>query len=323
MNRESVLVSGGAGYIGSHVSKALAKAGYQPVVLDDLSMGHEWAVKWGPLVKARIDDRSAVRDLIEKYQPVGVIHLAAKAYVGESVQHPDVYWNTNVRQMLDFIEALRESEVRAMVFSSSCSVYGTPKVTPVTEDLPLDPLSPYAQSKLMGEWAIRAYAEAFGFHYALLRYFNAAGADPDGEIGEDHDPETHLIPLALQAALDGTALQVFGSDYSTPDGTCIRDYVHVSDLAEAHVLALNQIRRGTNVIANLGSGVGNSVLEVARSIERISGKSVDLVYKPRRAGDAEALFASWKQAKNVLGWTPQYQDLDLIVGTAYRWTTSR
>lgn len=320
MASDTVLVTGGAGYIGSHVCKALTKNGYKVVVLDNLSMGHDWAVKWGPLVQANIDDREAVRALIAEHQPVGTIHLAAKAYVGESVQRPDLYLDNNARQLTIFLEELNRGNVKSIVFSSSCSLYGTPKTVPVTEDLPLDPLSPYAQSKLFGEWAIKSYGPAFGFNYALLRYFNAAGADPDGEIGEDHDPETHLIPNAMFAALKGGSLQVFGSDYNTPDGTCIRDYVHVTDLADAHVKALGKALNGQNVIANLGSETGNSVLQVAQAIEKVSGKPVKLDMQPRRAGDAEALYASCAHAKRELGWTPQYQDVETIIETAHRWT---
>ena len=320
MNKEAVLVTGGAGYIGSHVCKGLASAGFLPVVLDDLSMGHEWAVKWGPFVNAGLDDEAAVKGILAQYSPVGTIHLAAKAYVGESVKYPDDYFNNNVRQLIALLDVLRGSTVKAFVFSSSCSVYGTPKSMPVTEDMPLDPISPYAQTKLTGEWAIKAYSEAFGFNYALLRYFNASGADPDLEIGEDHDPETHLIPNAIKAALSGAPLKVFGTDYDTPDGTCIRDYVHVSDLATAHVLALKKALAGTNVIANMGSGVGNSVLDVAKTVERVSGRKVNLELCPRRAGDATALFASFERAKSELGWTPKYQDIETIVKTAWDWT---
>jgi len=316
---EAILVTGGAGYIGSHVCKALFHAGYLPVSLDNLSTGHREAVKWGPLLVADISDVSAVNQAFADHPIRGVIHLAAKAYVGESVLFPELYFDNNVRQLLDFLDHIRPFEVQGVVFSSSCSVYGTPTSLPVTEQAPLDPLSPYAQTKVFGEWAIKAYSGAGGPNYALLRYFNAAGADPEGELGEGHNPETHLIPNAISAALDGSALTVFGTDYATPDGTCVRDYVHVADLADAHVRALRRCQEGHCLTVNLGTGNGHSVLEVAKAVEATSGKPVNLILERRRAGDAEALYASNRLARELLGWDPRYPQLSEMVEHAYHW----
>jgi UDP-glucose-4-epimerase GalE len=220
------------------------------------------------------------------------------------------------------LEELNQAGIKALVFSSSCSIFGTSPPVPVPEDCPFAPINPYSQSKLFGEWAIRSFGRAYGMHYALLRYFNAAGADPDGEIGEDHYPETHLVPNALIAALSGGSLSIFGTDYDTPDGTCIRDYVHVTDLADAHVRSLQKLLAGEDVIANLGSGTGHTVLEVVSTVERISGRKISLDFSPRREGDAQALFAARGHAAEALGWVPKYQDIETIVETAYRWTVA-
>ena len=302
----SVLVTGGAGYIGSHVCKALAAGGYRPVVLDDLSTGHRWAVKWGPLVEARIDDRDALQAIVREHRPRAAIHLAAKAYVGESVKDPVTYLDANVRQLTVLLEELRAGGLLGTVFSSSCSIYGTPASVPVTEESAIQPLSPYAHTKAFGEWALRAYDVAYGFRHVALRYFNAAGADPELEIGEVHDPETHLIPNVVKSALGGPRLDIFGSDYPTSDGTCVRDYVHVSDLARAHVLALEHLLKGGESVAvNLGTGVGSTVMQVVDAVETHTGRKVDWQYHPRRAGDATALYASADRAKALFGWTPR------------------
>ena len=320
MQAESVLVTGGAGYIGSHVCKALAAEGYRPVVLDDLSTGHRWAVKWGPLVEASIDDRDAIRGIVAEYAPRAAVHLAAKAYVGESVTDPALYLDANVRQFTVLLEELRRGGLEGAVFSSSCSIYGTPDTVPVTEDQAIRPLSPYAKTKAFGEWALQAYDVAYGFRHVALRYFNAAGADADLEIGEVHDPETHLLPNVVKAALGGPSLEVYGSDYPTPDGTCVRDYVHVSDLARAHVLAIGHLLGGGESVAvNLGTGVGSSILEVIDAVEAQTGKKVAWRMHPRRAGDATALYASADLAHRVFGWVPAYGSLLPIVATACEW----
>jgi UDP-arabinose 4-epimerase len=316
-----VLVTGGAGFIGSHTAKALARAGWQPVVLDDLSMGHEWAVKWGPLVHGNMGNRALLRKVMAEHRVEGVIHFAAHAYVGESVSEPRKYFQNNVTNTLTLLDAMMDTGVERIVFSSTCATYGLPESLPIGEDHPQLPVNPYGESKLFVERVLRAYGHAYGLRWINLRYFNAAGADPDGELGEDHDPETHLIPLVIAAALGQRPwVDVFGTDYPTPDGTAIRDFIHVTDLADAHVRALRYLSEGgDNVALNLGTGAGQSVRQVIATVERLGRCSVPVREVARRPGDPPALVADARQAQSVLGWQPRYADLDEIVGTAWDW----
>ena len=321
----NVLVTGGAGYIGSHTCKALAKAGVTPVAFDNLVMGHAEAVKWGPLERGDILDRARLDAVLEKYQPSAVLHFAAYAYVGESVTQPAKYYRNNVGGALTLLEAMRDHGVTQMVFSSSCATYGTPRSMPIGEDHPQNPINPYGASKLMVERMLADFGAAYNLRSVSLRYFNAAGADPDGEIGEDHDPETHLIPLVLKAAAgERPNITIYGTDYDTPDGTCIRDYVHVTDLAEAHVLAFTALERGCDSSSyNLGTGHGFSVREVIRSAKLVSGRNIPVAEGKRRPGDPARLVADAKRAKGELGWNPQYGDLRQIIATAWNWTLKR
>jgi UDP-glucose-4-epimerase GalE len=318
----AVLVTGGAGYIGSHAAKALSKDGFQPVVLDNLSRGHREAVQWGPLVKADVGDRAALRKTLREYSIDAVLHFAAFAYVGESMQAPGRYFENNVVSTLNLLEAMREEQVKKIVFSSSCATYGHPRHIPISEDHMQQPVNPYGESKLMVERLLHWYSSIHGFAAVALRYFNAAGADPEGELGECHDPETHLIPLALSAALGSTgALDIYGSDYDTPDGTPVRDYLHVSDLADAHVAALRYLNAGGPSDAfNLGTGVGYSVREVAKMVEQVARKKVPVRECPRRSGDPASLIADASKAARVLSWRPQCSGLDQIVRTAWEWS---
>jgi UDP-glucose-4-epimerase GalE len=317
----SVLVTGGAGYIGSHTCKALAAAGYLPVSLDNLSLGHRWAVKWGPLVEADLLDVQAVQQALRSHRVEAVIHFAASAYVGDSMRDPAAYYRNNVLTTLNLLDAMRSAGVRDIIFSSSCSVYGNPHSLPIDENHPTNPLSPYGQSKLDGENALRWYGQAYGMHWMALRYFNAAGADAEGEVGEDHEPETRLLPRAIMAAMGtGPALGVFGTDHPTPDGTAIRDYVHVSDLAQAHVAALRALREGApSQVLNLGTGRGYSVREVLATVGTVLGRAVPHVLAPRREGDPAEVIADARRAASVLGWTARQSALETIVATAASW----
>ncbi|TAK47799.1 MAG: UDP-glucose 4-epimerase GalE [Xanthobacteraceae bacterium] len=314
-----VLVTGGAGYIGSHACKALLRAGIEPVCFDSLDRGHREAVKWGPLVTADLRDGAALDQAFATYRPEAVLHFAALTYVGESVGDPIRYYDNNVGGSLGLIAAMRRAGVDRLVFSSTCAVYGTPDRLPITEDMALNPISPYGHSKRMVEQAIVDAAQAHGLRYAILRYFNACGLDPDGELGEDHDPETHLVPRALMAAAGTLAhLELFGDDYPTPDGTCIRDYIHVSDLADAHVAALRYTGGASAALcANLGTGRGHSVREVLDTVARVTGRKVPVTLAPRRAGDPAALYADPSLARRELGFAPRHSDLDSIVRTAW------
>jgi UDP-arabinose 4-epimerase len=317
----SILIAGGAGYIGSHAAKLVARAGLEPVVLDNLVYGHEWAVKWGPLVEGDLGNRAFVDRVLEEHKVTAVIHFAAFAYVGESVTHPSKYFQNNVVNTLTLLDSMVAHGVRDIVFSSTCATYGEPTQVPIAEDQLQVPVNPYGESKLMVEKILRWYEKAYAIRFAALRYFNAAGADPDGEIGEDHDPETHLIPLAIEAALGrGKELQVFGTDYPTPDGTAIRDYIHVTDLAEAHLLALSRLSEGASDLRlNLGTGQGHSVREVLGAVEKISGRKVPAREVGRRPGDPPALVADARKASEVLGWRPKYPAVETIVLHALRW----
>lgn len=317
----NILVTGGAGYIGSHACKALTGVGYQPIVLDNLIYGHEWAVKWGPLEVGDILDTTFLDKVFERYQPDAVIHFAAYAYVGESVTDPAKYYNNNVVGTLTLLDAMRRHCVDKIIFSSSCATYGVPQKRLITEAHPQMPINPYGQTKLIIEKILKDFDGAYGLRSIALRYFNAAGADPEGLIGENHDPETHLIPLALDVACNRSAsLSIFGDDYDTHDGTCIRDYVHVSDLAEAHVLALKALQRGQATGAyNLGNGSGYSVREVINSVEKVTGHCIETHVLPRRKGDPKALVADSSLVRRSLGWDPKITKLEDIISTAWAW----
>ena len=316
-----VLVTGGAGYIGSHTCKALAAAGYSPVALDNLVHGHRWAVRWGPFEQADLADREAIERVLRRHDIGAVIHFAAYAYVGESMSDPGKYFRNNVAHTLNLLEAMRAVGVGRIVFSSTCATYGMPEAVPIAEGERQLPVNPYGESKLFIERALYWHGAAHGLRWTALRYFNAAGADPDGEIGEDHDPETHLIPLAIETALGRRReLQVLGTDYPTPDGTAVRDYVHVTDLADAHVRALRHLEgEGPSGALNLGTGRGHSVREVIAMVERVSGRKVNARNAPRRAGDPPVLVAAPGRARELLGWEPRWSSLETIVQTAHRW----
>lgn len=318
--RPTVLVTGGAGYIGSHACKALARAGYGVVVFDSLVAGHRAAIKWGEFVEGDITDGRAVREAIERHGVAAVMHFAAFLDVGESVREPAKYYRNNVVGALTVLEAMAAAGVGPFVFSSTCATYGEPIETPIAETHPQNPINSYGESKLAVERALPHFERAYGIHSVSLRYFNASGADPDGEIGEDHSPEIHLIPRAIDAATGGPGLQVFGDDYPTPDGTCLRDYIHVSDLADAHVKALEAVvETGRSVAYNLGTGHPHSVREVITAVERATGRAVPWTMAPRRAGDPAVLYAAADKAKAELHWTPRFAEIDAIVGTAWAW----
>ena len=316
-----VLVTGGAGYIGSHACKALAAAGYTPVTLDNLVYGHRAAVRWGPFIHGELGDEHLVRRVLRDHAIQAVIHFAGYAYVGESMQKPGKYFQNNFSTTVTLLNAMRAEGVQHIVFSSTCATYGIPQSMPIAEDHPQRPVNPYGESKLFVERLLGWFAAAHGMRYAALRYFNAAGADADGEIGEDHDPETHLIPLAIDAALGRRPpVSIFGTDYPTPDGTAIRDYVHVTDLARAHVTALERLHAGADSMRlNLGTGQGHSVRDVIRMIEEIGGCPVPVVEAPRRPGDPPELVAASGRAKELLGWAPRHSGLRNIIATAWVW----
>lgn len=317
----SVLVVGGAGYIGSHTCKALDAAGFLPVTVDNLSLGHESFVKWGPLIRANLHDQTALDRAIVTHDPVAAIHFAAYAYIGESVSNPRKYYHNNVIGTLSLLDAMARAGLDKIVFSSTCAVYGEPEQQPITEAAPTNPINPYGRSKLVCEGILSDYAAAYRLRSVILRYFNASGADSDGEVGELRDPETHLIPraiMALQGYIDD--FQVFGNDFPTRDGTAVRDYIHVSDLAQAHVLAVQHLLGGhTGGTYNLGGGHGYSVGEVLREIEAVSGRKLSSPTGARRPGDPARLVADASRATAVLGFAPTKSDLRTIVDTAWRW----
>jgi UDP-arabinose 4-epimerase len=318
---QSVLVTGGAGYIGSHACKALAEAGYVPVTYDNLSRGHRHAVRWGPLVEGEIADRAAVAAALNAHGISAVMHFAAFAYVGESVADPALYYRNNVTGALTLLEAMREAGVDRIVFSSTCATYGLPESVPIAETTPQFPVNPYGETKLAIERALHWYGQAYGLRSVALRYFNAAGCDRAGEIGEEHDPETHLIPLVLRAALGSAPpVSIFGTDYPTPDGTAIRDYIHVEDLASAHVRALEHLARGgANAAVNLATGRGYSVREIIAAVTRAVGHAVPYREGPRRPGDPPSLIADPSLARSLFGWQAECSDLDTIITSALAW----
>jgi UDP-arabinose 4-epimerase len=313
-----VLVTGGAGYIGSHACKALAAAGHTPIAFDNLRTGHRWAVRWGPFEHGDVTDPARIAEALRAHRPEAVMHFAALAYVGESVQRPDLYYRVNVGGTLSLIEAMRATDVGRMVFSSSCATYGEPATTPICESAAQQPVNPYGWSKLMSEQVLRDASQAFGLSVTALRYFNAAGADPDGEVGEEHEPETHLLPLVLQAAAGRrTHIDIFGDDYPTPDGACVRDYIHVSDLAAAHVAALE--RSDGFAAFNLGVGRGASVKQVIEAARKVTGKAIPARVAARRPGDPPVLVADARLAGESLAWAPVLPDLETMIETAWRW----
>jgi UDP-arabinose 4-epimerase len=317
---ETVLVTGGAGFIGSHTCKALAASGWLPVAFDDLSRGHADFVRWGPLVKGDILETAALNAAFEQHRPGAVIHFAALAYVGESMSRPLDYYRVNVAGLVNVLEAMLRHGTRTIVFSSSCATYGIPDRPPIAESAPQRPINPYGRSKLAGEQILADARAAEGLRVAMLRYFNAAGADPEGELVERHNPETHLIPVAIDAAIgQGPPLHIFGTDYPTADGTCERDFVHVSDLAAAHVEALRHLN-ATNpaLILNLGTGKATSIRSVISAVERVTGHAVPVVHAARRLGDPPVLVADASLAHDLIGFEPRLSDLDTIVATAWQ-----
>jgi UDP-glucose 4-epimerase len=315
-----VLVTGGAGYVGSHAVRLLERAGHEVVVYDNLAIGHRAAVAAAEIIQGELADRPRLVDTLRSRRIEAVMHFAALACVGESVAEPARYYQNNVAGSLSLLEAMRECGVARIVFSSTTAIYGTPDKMPIGEDAPKLPINPYGFSKLVVERALSDYAQAYGLGYAALRYFNAAGASPDGDLGEDHDPETHLIPNVLLVALGQRPhITIFGDDYPTPDGTCIRDYVHVDDLGAAHVLALAKLAPGQGMQLNLGTGRGHSVREVVDACRRVTGHPIPSRFGPRRPGDPPQLVADASQARRVLGWEPRYTDIESIVSTAWNW----
>ena len=317
-----ILVTGGAGYIGSHTVKALAAAGLSPLIFDNFSTGHRSFIKGTPAFEGDICTSSDLEQVFSEYAIEGVLHFAGKALVAESTQKPEAYYQTNLIGGLNLLSAMKKCDVRFLIFSSTCATYGVPERLPIREDHPQRPINPYGDSKLSFEHAMRWFHEAHRLEYLSLRYFNAAGADPDGEFGEDHEPETHLIPLALQAAAGRRPdVQIFGTDYPTPDGTCIRDYIHVSDLARAHLVALQALMAGRieSQALNLGTGGGYSVRQVIDGVRRITGRPFTVRESARRPGDPAELVASVDRARKLLGWSAVQSDLDTIVASAWKW----
>ncbi|MGZ9721047.1 UDP-glucose 4-epimerase GalE [Rhizobium miluonense] len=320
-----VLVTGGAGYIGSHCCKAFAEAGWSVVTYDNLSRGWRDAVKWGPLVEGDIADAGAVTAALRQYRPDVVAHFAAYAYVGESVEYPELYYRNNSFGTLVLIEEMLKAGVNRLIFSSTCASYGIPVRTPIDETHPQWPINPYGWSKFMIERIVEDFSRARGLNAVMLRYFNAAGCDPEGEIGERHEPETHVVPLAIEAAIrSGQTFTINGTDFDTRDGTAVRDYIHVSDLAQAHVLGGEKLLRDEGVhVYNLGTGNGTTVKELVDAVGRISGQSLPVAYGPRRAGDPPALVAAAGKAEAELGWVPRHSSIDRIIDTALAWYRSR
>ncbi len=319
----NILVTGGAGYIGSHASRLLHTAGHDVWILDNLVYGHRQAALPGRLIEGNVGDRALVSSLLREKKIEAVMHFAAFALVGESVEKPHIYYQNNVVEPLGLLEAMRDADVRKFVFSSTTATYGVPKTIPITEAELQLPINPYGFSKLVIEQALRDYAHAYDWAFAALRYFNAAGAAADGTIGEDHTPESHLIPIVLQVALgQREKIMIFGDDYPTPDGTCIRDYIHVDDLGSAHVKALDRLEAGQGLQLNLGTGKGHSVLEVIEACRQVTGHPIPSEIAPRRPGDPPALVADATLARRTLDWQPHYVTIDAIVRTAWNWHQS-
>lgn len=322
---KTVLVTGGAGYIGSHCCKYLSEKGYIPIVYDNFVSGHREFVQWGPLEEGSIGDKDKLVSVLEKYQPVAVMHFAAYASVGESVTQPSKYYSNNVADTITLLNTMVECEVRNFIFSSSCAIYGYPENVPMDETELKKPINPYGKTKLMVEQILKDYDKAYNLKSVCLRYFNAAGADPDDNIGEDHDPETHLIPLVLDVALGRKEyITINGDDYNTPDGTCIRDYIHVNDLANAHEKALQHLLVHKYPLwLNLGNGQGYSVKEVIETVKKVTGKEITVKIGPRRKGDPHKLVASSAKASKLIDWKPNYTSLEDIVSSAWEWHQKR
>lgn len=316
-----ILVTGGAGYVGSHVCKALAAAGHRPVVYDDLSVGHEALVKWGPLEIGSLENVEHLEEVLRRYRPSVVMHFAASAYVGESMSNPGKYFRNNVANTVNLVEAMLAAGVTKLIASSSCSTYGVPTHIPIADGFPQNPINVYGESKLAMEKILRWYTQLRGLHCVLLRYFNAAGADPSTDTGEWHDPEPHIIPLIIDVAAGRrSSIGLFGTDYETPDGTCVRDYIHVTDLASAHVAGLARVHAdGAYESYNLGAGEGRSIRELIKMVEAVSGAPVMVVEEPRRPGDPPVLVADSKAAERHLSWHPVHSDLRHIIETAWAW----
>ncbi|MDI9618415.1 UDP-glucose 4-epimerase GalE [Methanothermobacter sp.] len=315
-----ILIVGGAGYIGSHVNKFLSERGYETFILDNLTKGHREAVRWGKFIEGDLGNRKLLGRIFTEYDVEAVMHFAAFTDVGESVQKPGDYYRNNVMNTLNLLDSMLENGVSRFIFSSTCAVYGNPSEIPITEKHPLNPISPYGRSKLMVEEILRDYNDAYGLSYVSLRYFNAAGADPEGEIGELHEPETHLIPIVLDAAMGlRDSVRIFGTDYPTPDGTCIRDYIHVMDLADAHWRALEYLEGERSGVFNLGNGNGFSVREVIETCGEVTGASINVVEDERRPGDPPELVGSSERARKILGWRPIFTELEEIIKTAWKW----
>ncbi len=321
MKRQNILVTGGAGYIGSHVCKALAAKGYTPVVYDNLCSGNREAVQWGPFVEGDIRDRARLKSVFQEYNPVAVMHFAALIQVAESVADPALYYDNNVHGSLCLLDEARLHDVKHIVFSSTAAVYGMPETSPVNEDSKHAPINPYGQTKLSTERMIVDFEKAYGFHYAILRYFNAAGADPENQTGSAYKKDSHIIPLLMRVASGLLPeIKLFGEDYDTPDGTAIRDYIHVTDLADAHILALAHILEGKgNLILNIGKNEGYSVAHVIDVAKRVTGKDIAVNKCPRRPGDPSILVANANRAQQILNWKPRHSDLETIVDTAWKW----
>ena len=317
----AILICGGAGYIGSHLNKQLNNDGYDTIVFDNLVYGHREAVKWGDFVEGDLAKVSDIENVFRKYTIDAVFHLAAYAYVGESVSKPEKYYYNNVVNTLNLLKVMMENNCTKIIFSSTCATYGEPPSVPITEDMPQRPINPYGKTKLMVENIFKDYSYAYGLKYVVLRYFNAAGADPDGEIGESHNPETHIIPLVLDAASGYRPdIKIYGTDYSTPDGSCVRDYIHVSDLADAHIKALKYLENGgKSDFFNLGNNIGTSVLEIVESVRRVTNRNISVKIEDRRPGDPPKLVGCCDKAQSILGWNPQYTDIDTIVAHAWKW----
>lgn len=322
---KTILVAGGAGYIGSHTVKYLLKNNYNVVVVDNLVHGHKEAVLTPNFEQIDLADKPALDKVFKKYKIDAVIHFAAYTYVGESVTSPQKYYWNNVVNTLNLLDVMIENDVKNIVFSSTCATYGNPQYTPIDENHPQSPINTYGKTKLMMEQIMADYETAYGLKYVALRYFNAAGCDTQGELGESHDPETHLIPLVLKAIKgEIPQINVFGTDYNTPDGTCIRDYIHVEDLADAHMLAVEKLlTEHKSHCINLGTGIGTSVKEIIKAAEEVTGKKVPLRYGERRVGDPAKLYAANKKSKEILGWIPKYTDIKEIIKTAWLWEENK
>lgn len=321
----AVLVCGGAGYIGSHVNKLLHKQGYETIIFDNLVYGHKEAVKWGKFVQGDLRNISEIDSIFLSNRIDAVFHFAAYAYVGESVVDPEKYYINNVSNTLNLLNVMRKHNCNKIVFSSTCATYGIPMIVPITENMEQHPINPYGTTKLIVERILKDYHEAYGLEYVVLRYFNAAGADPDGELGESHNPETHIVPLVLDAASgEREDIKVFGTDYDTHDGSCIRDYIHVNDLAEAHLAALRYLEQGgESDFINLGNEKGTSVLEIIEAAKKVTGKDFTVTYVGRREGDPPKLVGSRKKAEKILGWKPQYDEVETIIRHAWQWHCKR